>query len=174
MIRRPPRSTLTDTLFPYTTLFRSQQYVCEIRTDVLYLPKYKIVHNLPFPSLPYFILFCFILFYYILSFFILPPLFYCILLYSILLYSILFYSILFYSILFYSILFYSIRSNHFTFFSSSQVDLLLIESEEFSPELVMQLSLDLKIQPSFMFIRCPGENFSYNLGDFRGVRTIMQ
>src|SRR3546814_17517989 len=24
MIRRPPRSTLTDTLFPYTTLFRSQ------------------------------------------------------------------------------------------------------------------------------------------------------
>src|SRR3546814_12812167 len=25
MIRRPPRSTLTDTLFPYTTLFRSPQ-----------------------------------------------------------------------------------------------------------------------------------------------------
>src|SRR3546814_175764 len=24
MIRRPPRSTLTDTLFPYTTLFRSE------------------------------------------------------------------------------------------------------------------------------------------------------
>src|SRR3546814_15024814 len=24
MIRRPPRFTLTDTLFPYTTLFRSQ------------------------------------------------------------------------------------------------------------------------------------------------------
>src|SRR3546814_17586200 len=24
MIRRPPRSTLTDTLFPYTTLFRSK------------------------------------------------------------------------------------------------------------------------------------------------------
>src|SRR3546814_10660870 len=24
MIRRPPRSTLTDTLLPYTTLFRSQ------------------------------------------------------------------------------------------------------------------------------------------------------
>src|SRR3546814_18728345 len=24
MLRRPPRSTLTDTLFPYTTLFRSQ------------------------------------------------------------------------------------------------------------------------------------------------------
>src|SRR3546814_4822787 len=25
MIRRPPRSTLTDTLFPYTTLFRSDE-----------------------------------------------------------------------------------------------------------------------------------------------------
>src|SRR3546814_3247294 len=29
MIRRPPRSTRTDTLFPYTTLFRSAEYgVC--------------------------------------------------------------------------------------------------------------------------------------------------
>src|SRR3546814_3167639 len=27
MIRRPPRSTRTDTLFPYTTLFRSQHTV---------------------------------------------------------------------------------------------------------------------------------------------------
>src|SRR3546814_10833788 len=27
MIRRPPRSTRTDTLFPYTTLFRSQWMV---------------------------------------------------------------------------------------------------------------------------------------------------
>src|SRR3546814_5445727 len=27
MIRRPPRSTRTDTLFPYTTLFRSQPAV---------------------------------------------------------------------------------------------------------------------------------------------------
>src|SRR3546814_13511760 len=27
MIRRPPRSTRTDTLFPYTTLFRSQYFV---------------------------------------------------------------------------------------------------------------------------------------------------
>src|SRR3546814_10333460 len=26
MIRRPPRSTRTDTLFPYTTLFRSQRH----------------------------------------------------------------------------------------------------------------------------------------------------
>src|SRR3546814_9159128 len=28
MIRRPPRSTRTDTLFPYTTLFRSDRLVC--------------------------------------------------------------------------------------------------------------------------------------------------
>src|SRR3546814_9257913 len=27
MIRRPPRSTRTDTLFPYTTLFRSSAYL---------------------------------------------------------------------------------------------------------------------------------------------------
>src|SRR3546814_5586791 len=27
MIRRPPRSTRTDTLFPYTTLFRSQPHL---------------------------------------------------------------------------------------------------------------------------------------------------
>src|SRR3546814_20553502 len=30
MIRRPPRSTRTDTLFPYTTLFRSQQCVAPL------------------------------------------------------------------------------------------------------------------------------------------------
>src|SRR3546814_4468938 len=29
MIRRPPRSTLTDTLFPYTTLFRSHSLLKE-------------------------------------------------------------------------------------------------------------------------------------------------
>src|SRR3546814_14489408 len=28
MIRRPPRSTRTDTLFPYTTLFRSHEGEC--------------------------------------------------------------------------------------------------------------------------------------------------
>src|SRR3546814_2704617 len=28
MIRRPPRSTRTDTLFPYTTLFRSLYMIC--------------------------------------------------------------------------------------------------------------------------------------------------
>src|SRR3546814_9819040 len=33
MIRRPPRSTRTDTLFPYTTLFRSQLAVLEDDTN---------------------------------------------------------------------------------------------------------------------------------------------
>src|SRR3546814_11829458 len=32
MIRRPPRSTRTDTLFPYTTLFRSRNV--ELRSEV--------------------------------------------------------------------------------------------------------------------------------------------
>src|SRR3546814_1342993 len=36
MIRRPPRSTRTDTLFPYTTLFRSHALVGELRrADVI-------------------------------------------------------------------------------------------------------------------------------------------
>src|SRR3546814_10092635 len=32
MIRRPPRSTRTDTLFPYTTLFRSCSAACARRS----------------------------------------------------------------------------------------------------------------------------------------------
>src|SRR3546814_15602358 len=36
MIRRPPRSTRTDTLFPYTTLFRSnlQLHHCLLRSNL--------------------------------------------------------------------------------------------------------------------------------------------
>src|SRR3546814_14074369 len=34
MIRRPPRSTRTDTLFPYTTLFRSTRWVRLAGADV--------------------------------------------------------------------------------------------------------------------------------------------
>src|SRR3546814_8333534 len=35
MIRRPPRSTRTDTLFPYTTLFRSQSgLITDVYVDV--------------------------------------------------------------------------------------------------------------------------------------------
>src|SRR3546814_3737557 len=37
MIRRPPRSTRTDTLFPYTTLFRSEarRDIASARIDLL-------------------------------------------------------------------------------------------------------------------------------------------
>src|SRR3546814_3079631 len=35
MIRRPPRSTRTDTLFPYTTLFRSTHIKINIRESIL-------------------------------------------------------------------------------------------------------------------------------------------
>src|SRR3546814_5032803 len=34
MIRRPPRSTRTDTLFPYTTLFRSESLAFQALGDV--------------------------------------------------------------------------------------------------------------------------------------------
>src|SRR3546814_14477993 len=34
MLRRPPRSTRTDTLCPYTTLFRSEDYKINARTLV--------------------------------------------------------------------------------------------------------------------------------------------
>src|SRR3546814_14769873 len=34
MIRRPPRSTRTDTLFPYTTLFRSQAAVAGAKANL--------------------------------------------------------------------------------------------------------------------------------------------
>src|SRR3546814_10700242 len=34
MIRRPPRSTRTDTLFPYTTLFRSTRPAPRSRQDI--------------------------------------------------------------------------------------------------------------------------------------------
>src|SRR3546814_14005362 len=39
MIRRPPRSTRTDTLFPYTTLFRSRQYAATRREWVYSLDR---------------------------------------------------------------------------------------------------------------------------------------
>src|SRR3546814_20744294 len=34
MILRPPRSTRTDTLFPYTTLFRSERFGVEVHHDM--------------------------------------------------------------------------------------------------------------------------------------------
>src|SRR3546814_11648798 len=36
MIRRPPRSTRTDTLFPYTTLFRSREIVLDDAAERLH------------------------------------------------------------------------------------------------------------------------------------------
>src|SRR3546814_8344409 len=37
MLRRPPRSTRTDTLFPYTTLFRSLHHLAQQRTPALHV-----------------------------------------------------------------------------------------------------------------------------------------
>src|SRR3546814_2124046 len=37
MIRRPTRSTRTDTLFPYTTLFRSRVWAAKVRKVILAL-----------------------------------------------------------------------------------------------------------------------------------------
>src|SRR3546814_3022613 len=37
MIRRPPRSTRTDTLFPYTTLFRSRLVEAEERLENIFV-----------------------------------------------------------------------------------------------------------------------------------------
>src|SRR3546814_3002867 len=43
MIRRPPRSTRTDTLFPYTTLFRSELALERYGAPVYV--RHEIVHN---------------------------------------------------------------------------------------------------------------------------------
>src|SRR3546814_17507058 len=52
MIRRPPRSTRTDTLFPYTTLFRSLMPRA-VLTDKLGPPSlYRLVEHDPGPPSP--------------------------------------------------------------------------------------------------------------------------
>src|SRR3546814_14504705 len=48
MIRRPPRSTRTDTLFPYTTLFRSLVISAKSMDDLL-------VEMVELPNHPWFI-----------------------------------------------------------------------------------------------------------------------
>src|SRR3546814_2333466 len=50
MIRRPPRSTRTDTLFPYTTLFRSSspQRRCGGRAGGNLLPVVPIRYHMPY------------------------------------------------------------------------------------------------------------------------------
>src|SRR3546814_17305741 len=44
MMRRPPRSTRTDTLFPYTTLFRS--HVAQVQVPGIDVPDQRIFHLL--------------------------------------------------------------------------------------------------------------------------------
>src|SRR3546814_4272585 len=52
MIRRPPRSTRTDTLFPYTTLFRSllpsSACHCNIARAILRVPRETLAHRFEF------------------------------------------------------------------------------------------------------------------------------
>src|SRR3546814_11246897 len=43
MIRRPPRSTRTDTLFPYTTLFRSNRRRRQINHQLAIRPERRIM-----------------------------------------------------------------------------------------------------------------------------------
>src|SRR3546814_7615218 len=47
MIRRPPRSTRTDTLFPYTTLFRSTALVESVAMGSIAAPVPDYVPHLP-------------------------------------------------------------------------------------------------------------------------------
>src|SRR3546814_6178301 len=49
MIRRPPRSTRTDTLFPYTTLFRSRK-ACASRSRAIALPSVLTIASWPISS----------------------------------------------------------------------------------------------------------------------------
>src|SRR3546814_18440998 len=49
MIRRPPRSTRTDTLFPYTTLFRSA-YSLDRGGDAHFRPRGDPRHSPPAPG----------------------------------------------------------------------------------------------------------------------------
>src|SRR3546814_13176515 len=46
MIRRPPRSTRTDTLFPYTTLFRSQSCLVLAQQGLQFFSGAKLQHGL--------------------------------------------------------------------------------------------------------------------------------
>src|SRR3546814_6639790 len=52
MIRRPPRSTRTDTLFPYTTLFRSRTGRRLLRTCGIRLAPAQAVHPAEQPGRP--------------------------------------------------------------------------------------------------------------------------
>src|SRR3546814_7248524 len=45
MIRRPPRSTRTDTLFPYTTLFRSVNIIARALVELGQRPDYMLIQR---------------------------------------------------------------------------------------------------------------------------------
>src|SRR3546814_17144068 len=51
MIRRPPRSTRTDTLFPYTTLFRSRLDLVQPPVDPRLRPDAGFLHHVARPQL---------------------------------------------------------------------------------------------------------------------------
>src|SRR3546814_4684444 len=53
MIRRPPRSTRTDTLFPYTTLFRSRSGLRGVLAAVVLLLVVSLVAGQPQKASPY-------------------------------------------------------------------------------------------------------------------------
>src|SRR3546814_8473257 len=50
MIRRPPRSTRTDTLFPYTTLFRSPLLSPHIHSPLQPHHPHRVVHDVLLPE----------------------------------------------------------------------------------------------------------------------------
>src|SRR3546814_19017382 len=55
MIRRPPRSTRTDTLFPYTTLFRSPRASSQLRACLIvsqFLIPYMVIVIRPSSHMP--------------------------------------------------------------------------------------------------------------------------
>src|SRR3546814_6880446 len=51
MIRRPPRSTRTDTLFPYTTLFRSNRLLQEVHAHEYPVKRWSAVSSSIFTTL---------------------------------------------------------------------------------------------------------------------------
>src|SRR3546814_4047174 len=51
MIRRPPRSTRTDTLFPYTTLFRSYNPTSPARRGLILVDKSSLFKGRPIKAL---------------------------------------------------------------------------------------------------------------------------
>src|SRR3546814_14463443 len=53
MIRRPPRSTRTATLFPYTTLFRSRQHMVDAPVHITQEIDHVVALFVVLPKLPF-------------------------------------------------------------------------------------------------------------------------